>query len=129
MRFPVKQPRPKLRQRLSSPPVTPLHDVAPAASLPIGEAGPVGDIVCDMLVRVVNLVPVSTEQLRELEDGLRHDWGGDETYVCKTGESVREKLNERDERIRAQARRGERVPLLSRRWHLSPRRIRQILAG
>ena len=82
----------------------------------------------DVIVHIVSIAALTTEQVREIEQRIRRVWGGEEPYICKIGEDVRVKLSERDERIRYDARRGESVSLLSRRYHLHPRRIRQIIA-
>lgn len=88
------------------------------------------DLIADILARIAEqCTPKMLEKLdlSAVESGIRRDWGGERHYVARKGEEVRARLTERDERIRMQHRRGERVPLLSRRWGLSERQIRRIV--
>jgi Mor family transcriptional regulator len=86
------------------------------------------DLVHDILHRVQAMFDLPTERLVELEQRVRHDWGGERPYIPRLGESARLIRSKRDERIRAEHRRGERVELLARRWGMTERRVRQILA-
>jgi Mor family transcriptional regulator len=87
------------------------------------------DLVSDIIDRIVQAhgkLPAKT--MRKIEADVRRDWGGERHYVAKLGESGKAQLAERDLRIREEARHGEHVRLLSRRWGISERRVRQILA-
>lgn len=70
---------------------------------------------------------LSPEGLRQLEEEIRNDWGGDRPYVPKMGEQAREFVSQRNALICAQYRAGERVALLARRHGLSKRRVEQII--
>ena len=89
------------------------------------------DVVSDLLQRLAQRVPGTTPLpaalLLDLELEIRRDWGGEKTYISKSGES-KVWRSRRDERIRAEHGRGDHVELLSRRWCLSIKRIRQIVA-
>lgn len=88
------------------------------------------DIVTDILHRIGEhhaKLPARVVQL--VEDEVRADYGGERCYVAKRGESARAKLADRDNRICADFRRGEHVELLSRRYELSVKRIRQIVGN
>lgn len=86
------------------------------------------DLVADILQRISERKGKLTKSaVREIESEVRRDWGGGKHYVARVGECGQAILSERDAAIRAQHRRGDHVKLLSRRWGLSERRIRQIL--
>lgn len=90
------------------------------------------DLISDILSRVrACCSPKAVEKidLAKIEAEIRRDWGGERHYIAKEGEDARMVLARRDQRIREQARRGDHVPLLSRRWNLSERHIRRILAA
>jgi Mor family transcriptional regulator len=87
------------------------------------------DLVSDILERIAEKhAKLPPKVARQIESDIRRDWGGERHYIAKLGESGRAVLSERDALIREQARRGERVKLLARRWGLSEKRVRQILA-
>lgn len=88
---------------------------------------PATDVITDTLERLAERRKIPDKVLREVEADLRADWGGERTYIPKVGETGRAQLTERDRRIRADFRRGEREPLLARRHGISVRRVRQIL--
>jgi Mor family transcriptional regulator len=90
------------------------------------------DLIADILARIrACCSPKAAEKidLGKIEAEVRRDWGGERHYIAKEGEDARALLVRRDRRIREQARQGEHVPLLARRWRLSERRIRQILSA
>ena len=84
------------------------------------------DIVADMLAVVKELWPeLPPEKLQLAERQIRDRWGGDRPYIAHRagGQSTRNQAITRDHRA------GERIPLLARRYQLTPRRIRQILGA
>lgn len=86
------------------------------------------DLVSDILQRIIERrIKLTAAQRRSIEEDVRRDWGGERHYIAKTGESAKQKLSERDQRIRDEHRRGEREQLLARRWGISVRRVRQII--
>lgn len=90
---------------------------------------PANDLVSDILDRIAGKhAKLPAKVMRQIEADIRRDWGGERHYIAKVGESGRAQLSERDARIREEARRGEHVRLLSRRWGLTEKRVRQILA-
>lgn len=95
-------------------------------SQPIGRTL-LDDIVADILRRLDG--ELADERLAAIERDVRRDWGGERPYIAKAGESARQVQSARDERIRQEHRRGERVELLARRYGISSRRIRKILAA
>lgn len=87
------------------------------------------DLITEMLDRIAVKLGILPKKLTlEIERELRRDLGGETYYIAKHGESARQELAERDARIRSEARRGEHIPLLARRHHLSERRVQQIIA-
>lgn len=90
---------------------------------------PANDLVSDILSRITEgHTKLPAKALRKIEADIRRDWGGERHYIAKVGESGRAVLAERDQRIREQARNGDHIKLLSRRWNISEKRVRQILA-
>ena len=85
------------------------------------------DILSDILDRVALELGCDEKQRHHIERELRRAVGGEMHYIGKTGEGARTEVQQRDARIRSDARRGERLPLLARKHGLSVRRIQQIL--
>jgi len=85
------------------------------------------DILKDILQRVAEIQRLPVAEIAKIEAELRKDFGGERHYIARIGETAARMMAQRDIAIRAQHRAGEHVPLLSRRWGLSPRRIRQII--
>jgi Mor family transcriptional regulator len=86
------------------------------------------DIVADILQRIAEhhaKLPAKVVQTVEAE--VRADWGGERHYIAKLGESGRAQLADRDRRICDDYRRGEHIELLSRRYGISTKRVRQIV--
>jgi Mor family transcriptional regulator len=105
-----------------------------ADSQPTGEAAAVEiDIVSDVIRRVRELIPGLTGSVAQrVEADVRRDWGGDSAYIAKTGESLAQRQARcaaRDEAIRRDHHRGDHEDLLIRRYSISQKRLRQILAG
>jgi Mor family transcriptional regulator len=65
--------------------------------------------------------------LQRIEGDIRRDWGGERAYIAKQGEHGRAVQSARDECIRRDFRRGERIELLCRRYGLSARRVQEIV--
>lgn len=86
------------------------------------------DIVADILQRVSAVSKTASKALSQIEAEIRADWGGERCYIAKVGEDARAKLAERDRQIRKEFRHGEHEALLARRWDISVRRVRQIIA-
>lgn len=72
---------------------------------------------------------VDDQALARIETEIRRDWGGERCYIAKQGEHAKAIESARDECIRRDHRRGERVELLMRRYHLSRQRIYQIIGA
>lgn len=104
---------------------------APVDSQPTGRTL-LDDVVTDILARVDAALREGDETdaaLAQVEREVRRDWGGERPYIAKAGESARREQSLRDEQIRRDFRRGERVALLARRHGISERRIRKILVA
>lgn len=91
------------------------------------------DIVIDTLDTLIDLLRANGGTLLpahrlEAERIVRAAWGGDRVYVLKSGEHGQRRMSERDHAIRRDFRRGAAVELLCRRYALSDRRIREIVA-
>ena len=93
-------------------------------------ATPPDDLVTDILDRLAYKVGVMPRRLAlEIDREVRKEWGGETHYIARNGAAARFELLQRDERIRADARRGEHIPLLARRHNISEKRVRQIIAN
>jgi Mor family transcriptional regulator len=106
---------------------------APVDSQPTGRTL-LDDVVTDILARVDAALREGDETdaaLAQVEREVRRDWGGERPYIAKNGEGdrVRQEKSHRDERIRTDYRHGERIALLARRYGISERRVRMILAA
>ena len=87
------------------------------------------DFVTDILHRILpRHTRVARKTRDKIEREIRRDFGGDRFYIAKTGESAQAEITERNWRIYRQYRSGEHIALLARRWQMSERRIRQIVA-
>lgn len=78
---------------------------------------------------MLQIVELPADRAEAVERELRAAWGGERPYIPKLGELGRRLMSVRDEQIRAEHRRGERVKFLSRRWQLAPQHIRRIVAA
>ena len=91
------------------------------------------DLITDILQRVASKfgkLPKHAEAaFTEIEVEARNDWGGQRHYIAKVGDIGRQQLAQRDAAILEDHRRGEHEALLARRWGISVRRIRQIIAS
>lgn len=86
------------------------------------------DILQDIIQRVAEIQQLPGDVAEKIETELRRDFGGERHYIARLGESAARMMAQRNIAIRAQHRAGERVAFLSRRWGLSPCRIRQIIS-
>jgi len=85
------------------------------------------DFVSELIGKLkVYLPDLCDKKAALLEDDIRCHWGGDRPYVGKTKFDKAKRLT-RDNAIYHDHQRGERPSLLARRYHLSVRRIRQII--
>ena len=86
------------------------------------------DLVADILQRVrEHFTALPGDELVQIEQDVRADWGGERHYVAKGGESGRAAMYARDAAIRQEAARGVPEDYLSLRYNLSVKRIRQIV--
>lgn len=76
---------------------------------------------------MLQLASLPPDQADAIEREVRRVWGGERPYVSKVGELGRRWISARDQQIRNDHRRGERVAFLARKWQLSPQHIRRIL--
>lgn len=83
------------------------------------------DFVECLLALLRRRLPALTAELAgELGAELRDQWGGDRPYIARRAGEGR---SGRNEAIRRDYQRGERVPLLARRYSLTPQQIYKIL--
>lgn len=88
-------------------------------------APPSDDFVDDVLALVASLVPGFTpEQCAAAGLAVRERWGGDRPYIARRAGEGR---SGRNEAIRRDYLRGERLALLERRYNLTQRRLLQII--
>lgn len=84
--------------------------------------------MADILGRVAATVPLSPDVVERIDYDIRRDWGGERPYIAKAGETPsRRARSARNERIRADYARGERVALLARRYGVTERAIQKVL--
>ena len=83
------------------------------------------DIISDILSRVISMAPNFSLALAEqIDRETRKMWGGDRPYIStRKGAGS----SSRNDRIKSDYQKGERVALLMRRYDLSASRIREIL--
>jgi Mor family transcriptional regulator len=83
------------------------------------------DIIDDLLARVIALAPdFSAAIAHQVSREIRDQWAGDRVYISRRageGHSSRNEQIKRDHQI------GERMALLQRRYHLSSRRLWEII--
>lgn len=84
------------------------------------------DIIRDVLQRVETELGVDPDRLQPIENSVRHEWGRDTCYIA-TMEGQR--IAQRNRALIRDYMRGERVPLLARRYEISPRQVYRILRG
>jgi len=88
------------------------------------------DLIDDVLRRVIEMAPAFNAALAaQISKQVRHDWAGDTVKVCYVAHQTKTMRSQRNEAIKRDWQRGERLALLERRYELSERRIRQILFG
>ena len=86
------------------------------------------DLIVDILQRIRELYGLPETVATQVERDARQYWGGERCYIAKAGESPRRReAFERAERVRADHARGERIPLLARRYQLTTRHVRRLL--
>lgn len=85
------------------------------------------DVLAEFSYRLAQKIQGISLEIIEVENELRRDFGGESHYVPRHGEDYRVRLTQRDQRIYTDWSRGEREPLLARRYELTERRIRQII--
>ena len=88
------------------------------------------DLIDDVLRRVIEMAPAFSAALAaQISKEVRREWAGESVRVCYIKSEARAYKSRRDEAIKRDWQRGERLPLLERRYGISERRIRQILFG
>lgn len=85
------------------------------------------DFVDDVLALVARLVPGMTpEHAAQAAQAVRERWGGDRPFIARRAGEGR---SGRNEQIRRDYLRGERLALLERRYGLSQRHLIRIVKG
>lgn len=86
------------------------------------------DIIDDVLRRVAQAMPSFNEVLAEqIAHDVRHEWAGATTRICYIARRDDDVRSRRNEAIIRDYLAGERIALLQRRYHLTARRILQII--
>jgi len=102
----------------------PLQDRAPPPP-PWGRGDPTDDPIHHTLAEIARRAPaLPISVLGEVDTVVRDHWAHNRVRI----RCIREDLTARDEAIRRDHQRGERMGLLVRRYKLSRQRIQQILA-
>ena len=93
------------------------------------------DLITDIKTRLIEQAAelgISKDTARLINaaiiDSVANDYAGERQYIGKP-EAAKAELSARNRAIIRDWRAGERVPLLSRRYGVTVRRIRQIIAG
>lgn len=89
------------------------------------------DILQDVFERLATALEKAppADAIKHVEEAVRRDWGGERCYIGKRPEDHAEQLSRRDAAVRKDFRAGERVELLARRYGISVKRVRQIVAA
>lgn len=104
---------------------TPKPATAPLFAGQSSEYANPDDFVDDVLATVRALVPgLGAEVCAQASAAIRERWGGDRPYIARRAGEGR---SGRNEAIRRDYQRGERVALLSRRYCLTPMQIYRIV--
>lgn len=87
------------------------------------------DIIQDIMERVAEQLGerADPEALKRIEASIRQDWGGDRPYIARLGEDARAAISARNAAILRDVRKGEAVALIARRYHISRKRVYQII--
>ncbi len=86
------------------------------------------DIVDDVLRRIIEAQPSFPSQLAiKIAQQVRHDWSGEYSRICYIAKATDAMRSQRNDAIIRDYLAGERIGLLSRRYGLSERRIKQII--
>lgn len=91
-------------------------------------------IIDDVLAAMIDAAapdvrPKLTAVAHRVSQQKHQEWLGERVYVSGARKAASEAISNRNAAIRRDHQRGERVPLLMRRYGLSRRRIEQILNG
>lgn len=86
------------------------------------------DIISDLLYRLQLKLQVSCVQLLEVEAEIRQDYRGERCYIAAQRGDYHAYVSNRNQLILRDHRAGESDLLLARRYGVTLRRIRQILA-
>ena len=93
------------------------------------EANP-NDIVEAILRTCLEMAPgFSAAVAAAVDQRIRAEWGSENVYVPQFVGGAVARQTERNQAIKRDHQRGEHVELLARRYQLTTKRIRQILAG
>ena len=104
---------------------TPQPNPAPLFAGQSSEHGNPDDFVDDVLATVRELVPsLSAEVCAQACAAIRERWGGDRPYIARRAGEGR---SGRNDAIRRDYQRGERLALLERRYSISQRHILRII--
>ena len=68
-----------------------------------------------------------TQAAQRVSQQKHHEWAGERVYVARNKQAMQANISSRNAAIQRDHQRGERVPLLMRRYGLTRRRIEQIL--
>lgn len=90
------------------------------------------DIIRDILDQVAAALgpETFTDQVAlQIEDQIRHDWGGDRPYIAKKGESAPAAMSARNAAILRDWQAGDRAEAIARKHGISRVRVWQIVNG
>lgn len=89
------------------------------------------DIVRDILDRVAAALgegeSFSEQVALQIEQQIRHDWGGDRPYIAKVGEHAQDEMSRRNAAILRDWQAGDRAPAIARKHGVSRARVWQIV--
>lgn len=94
----------------------------------LAEPADCNDVLGEFAHRLAQRIQGISLEIIEVENEVRRDFGGDRYYIPRKGEDYKAHLSARNQRIYADWRAGEREPLLARRYNMTERRIRQVIA-
>ena len=106
-----------------------VEPLSPSTFVPSEES-----IIDDVLAAMIEAAgpevrPKLAAVAHQVSQQKHHEWLGERVYVSGARKAASQEISNRNAAIKRDHQRGERVPLLMRRYGLSRRRIEQILSG
>lgn len=90
------------------------------------------DVISEAIQTVIGYLRDGKLELLDAAQRAEHDirssWGGERVYIGKTSVDALREKSRRDASIARDWQRGDHIPVLARRYGLSPRRVQQLIS-